>query len=146
MAYVALITWFATILAGLYMLAVWLIERDVTDSGAADSRLPAPVIFTHLGLAVTGLGVWVTYLILDRPVLAWIAVSILALIAMLGVAMFARWIPVYREPEVPGAAQVLTTTGPPEGNFPLVVVCGHGLLAGSTAILVLLTALGVGGS
>lgn len=36
--------------------------------------------------------------------------------------------------------------GPPERNFPLPVVIGHGLFAGTTLALVLLTALGVGGS
>jgi hypothetical protein len=35
--------------------------------------------------------------------------------------------------------------GPPERNFPLPVVIGHGLFAGTTIALVLLTALGVGG-
>lgn len=37
-------------------------------------------------------------------------------------------------------------TVPAEGNFPLVVVAAHGLLATTTIVLVLLTALGVGGS
>jgi hypothetical protein len=36
--------------------------------------------------------------------------------------------------------------GPPERNFPLPVVVGHGLFAATTIALVLLTALGVGGS
>lgn len=36
--------------------------------------------------------------------------------------------------------------GPPERNFPLPVVIGHGLFATTTIALVLLTALGVGGS
>lgn len=36
--------------------------------------------------------------------------------------------------------------GPPERNFPLPVVVGHGIFAGTTIALVLLTALGVGGS
>jgi hypothetical protein len=145
MAYVALITWFVTILPGLYMLAVWLIENDVTDRNTAASRLPTPVIFTHLLLAVTGLGVWVSYLLFGHKVLAWTAFSILGVIALLGAAMFARWIPVYREPDVPGAARVLYPgqAAPPEGSFPVVVVLGHGLLAVSTAVLVLLTALGV---
>ena len=40
MAFAALITWFAAVLLGLYMLAVWLIENDVTDRAAAPSRLP----------------------------------------------------------------------------------------------------------
>jgi hypothetical protein len=144
-AYIALVTWFVTLLPGLYMLAVWLIENDVTDRTTAASRLPNPIIFTHLLLAVTGLCVWVAYLLLGHKILAWAAVSILGLIAVLGATMFLRWIPVYREPVVPGAAQVLSTAqaAPPEGSFPVVVVFGHGLLAVSTAVLVLLTALGV---
>jgi hypothetical protein len=148
MAYVALITWFCTILAGLYMLAVWLIENDKADGNAAASQLRAPVIVTHLLLAVTGLCVWVAYLILDRQALAWGAVTILGLIALLGVAMFARWIPASREPGVPVAAAALPAAppAPPESNFPMVVVAGHGLLALSTVVLVLLTTLGVGAS
>jgi hypothetical protein len=39
-AFAALITWFAAVLLGLYMLAVWLIENDVTDRAATPSRLP----------------------------------------------------------------------------------------------------------
>lgn len=145
MAYVALVTWFVTLLPGLYMLAVWLIENDATDRTTAASRLPIPIILTHLLLAVTGLCVWVAYLLLGHKILAWAAVSILGLIALLGATMFLRWIPVYREPIVPAAAQVLPAAqaAPPEGNFPVVVVFGHGLLAVSTAVLVLLTALGV---
>lgn len=148
MAYIALITWFCTILAGLYMLAVWLIENDAGDGNAAASQLRAPVIFTHLLLAVAGLCVWVAYLILDRQVLAWGAVTILGLIALLGVAMFARWIPASREPGAPvaAAAQPAIQSAPPESSFPVVVVVGHGLLAMSTVVLVLLTTLGVGGS
>jgi hypothetical protein len=146
MAYAALITWFTTILAGLYMLTVWLIEHDMTDASAQASRLPVPVIFSHLLLALTGLGVWAAYLILDRRVLAWAAVSILGLIALLGLAMFARWIPVHREPVLSTAVQGLPAAqaSPPEGAFPLAVVISHGLLAACTAVLVLLTALGVG--
>jgi hypothetical protein len=36
--FVVLITWFAAVLLGLFMLAVWLIENDVTDRGVAPSR------------------------------------------------------------------------------------------------------------
>ena len=147
MAYAALITWFMTILAGLFMLTVWLIERDVTDGGAGSGRLPVPVVCSHLLLALTGLGVWVAYLILDRTVLAWTAVLLLGLIGLLGAAMFARWIPVYREPMVPAAVQVLSAppAPTPESAFPFAVVIGHGLLAVTTIVLVLLTTLGVGG-
>jgi hypothetical protein len=167
MAYVALILWLITAMGGLYMLAVWLIENDVTNKGTAKSRLPIPVIFGHLLLAVSGLAVWVAYLLLDRGVLAWTALFILLGIAMLGATMFARWIPVYRGPVYhpptvavggslgypdgtvaagPGQALTLLYQVPAEGNFPVLIVVGHGMLAVSTLVLVLLTALGVGGS
>ncbi len=165
MRFVALIVWFITALWGLYMLAVWLIENDATRQGNAASRLPLPVILAHVGFAVTGLGVWVAYLLLDRPVLAWTAVGILVVIALLGLTMFARWIPVYRmaddEASVPVAAMSggpaasapgaghagMPGTGslPAEGSFPLLIVLAHGVFAVSTVVLVVLTALGVGG-
>jgi hypothetical protein len=143
---VALITWFGGILAGLYMLTVWLIENDVTGRDTAPSHLPAPVIFTHLLLALTGFGVWVAYLILDREVLAWTAFGLLAMIVLLGLTMFARWIPVYQGPAPPSQPQPSggALAVPAEGNFPLAVVAIHGLLAGITVVLVLLSALGVG--
>ena len=144
MAFAALITWFAAVLLGLYMLAVWLIENDVTDWAAAPSRLPTVIIFTHLGLAAAGLDMWVVYLVLERKIFAWTAVGILGGIAALGATMFLRWIPVYRGParsasqaQLPGGAPAI----PAEGNFPVVVVTVHGLLAVTTLVLALLTAL-----
>ena len=165
MRFVALIVWFVTALWGLYMLAVWLIENDATRPGNSASRLPLPVILAHVTFAVSGLVVWVAYLLLDRPALAWVAVGILVAIALLGFTMFARWIPVYRmaddEISVPvaamaGGAPVAAPEGaagigtlhekPAEGSFPLLIVLAHGVFAVSTVVLVVLTALGVGGS
>jgi hypothetical protein len=147
MGFATVITWFATVLMGLFMLAVWLIENDVTGHGVARSRLPVPVIFAHLGLAATGLSVWVAFLIFNRKSLAWTAVGILIAIAVLGATMFLRWIPVYRGPAraagLPQASGGLVAV-PAEGNFPVVVVTAHGLLAVSTLVLALLTALGNG--
>jgi hypothetical protein len=160
-AFATVIIWFSTVLIGLYMLAVWLIENDVTGHGVMPSRLPVPVIFGHLLLAATGLGVWVAYLVLDQMALAWTAIGILGAIAGLGATMFLRWIPVYRGPvrpatpappsggalaapaipQLPGAALAV----PAEGNFPVTIVITHGLLAVSTLVLALLTAFGVGG-
>jgi hypothetical protein len=61
--------------------------------------------------------------------------------------MFARWIPVYRGPARPAGIAQLSGDAPAvpaEGNFPVVVVAAHGLLAVSTLVLALLTALGPG--
>jgi hypothetical protein len=143
-AFAALITWFAAILLGLFMLAVWLIENDVTDRVVAPSRLPVVIIFAHLSLAAAGLATWVVYLILGRTIFAWAAIGILGGIAVLGATMFLRWIPVYRGP-AGSAGPVQPASGAPavpaEGNFPVVVVAAHGLLAVSTLVLALLTAL-----
>jgi hypothetical protein len=149
MGFATVITWFATVLMGLFMLTVWLIENDVTDQGVAPSRLPVPVIFAHLLLAASGLTVWVAFLIFDRKMLAWTAVGILGAIALLGATMFARWIPVYRAGASPAGGAARASRGvhavPAEGNFPVVVVAAHGLLAVSTLVLALLTALGPAG-
>ncbi len=177
MGFATVITWFATVLMGLFMLAVWLIENDVTGQGVAPSRLPKPVVLVHLLLAATGLLVWVAYLIFSRKELAWTAVGILVAIALLGATMFARWIPVYTGPartasparaagstflsaqpadsalavQAQAANGVLAAPArlgdaelavPAEGNFPVVVVAVHGLLAVSTLVLAVLTALG----
>src|SRR5215470_13316562 len=85
----------------------------------------------------------------DRPALAWASVGILVAIALLGFTMFARWIPVYRTPlAVAGPQEQLLPIKeiPAEGNFPLVIVVAHGTFAVSTLVLVVLTALGFGGS
>lgn len=146
MAYVALIFWFTTMLVGLYMFTIWLIEIDLTDPNASATRLPVAVVVSHMLLVLTGLAVWVFFLILGRPVLAWVAVAILGMIAVLGFAMFARWIPVYREPVVTSGTHPLRPhAAPPESAFPVAVVIGHGLLAVSTLVLVLLTALSKSG-
>jgi hypothetical protein len=143
-AFAALITWFAAILLGLFMLAVWLIENDVTDRVVAPSRLPVIIIFGHLSLAAAGLAMWVAYLVLGRALFAWAAIGILGGIAALGATMFLRWIPVYRGPaRVAGPAQPSggALAVPAEGNFPVAVVAAHGLLAVLTLVLALLTAL-----
>jgi hypothetical protein len=51
---------------------------------------------------------------------------------------------VYRTVVDPGPSLTRSTTVPPERNFPLPVVVVHGILAVTTLVLVLFTALGVG--
>ena len=54
MGIAALVSWLVTAFFGLYLLAVWLIENDVTHRGAVGSRLPGPVILGHVLLAWPG--------------------------------------------------------------------------------------------
>jgi hypothetical protein len=148
MGVAALICWLVTAFGGLYLLAVWLIENDVTHKGATASRLHGSVVFGHVLLALTGLALWVLYLISDADTLGWSALGILGCIAALGLAMFTRWIPVHAEFV---AAEARTGVSaefefPAERAFPVSMVVGHGLFAVTTFTLVLLAVLGVGGS
>jgi hypothetical protein len=53
---------------------------------------------------------------------------------------------VYRAVAAPGPSLTRSAIVPPERNFPLPVVLIHGVLAVTTLVLVLFTALGVGPS
>jgi manganese efflux pump family protein len=140
MGVAALISWLVTAFIGLYLVAVWLIENDVSDRGAIRSRLPGQVIGGHVLLALGGLMVWVLYLLSDEDAVGWATLGILGGIAVLGLAMFTRWIPVHR------AFVAAEFAFPAERAFPVAMVAGHGLLAFTTFTLVMLTVLGVRGS
>jgi hypothetical protein len=77
MSAAALFTWIATILAGLILLVIWIIEYDNEFQSAAKTRLPVPVISAHALLGASGLELWISYLLLDDRRLAWAAVAAL---------------------------------------------------------------------
>jgi hypothetical protein len=144
MSTAALFTWMATIAAGLVLLVIWIIEYDHDFQSEARTRLPVPVISFHVLLAATGLELWVSYILLDDERLAWAAVAALGAVALLGLLMAARWIRVYRAFADPGPSLTRSNAAPAERSFPLPVVIGHGILAVTTLVLVLLTALSAG--
>ena len=146
MRVVALFTWIATIAAGLVLFVIWIIEYDPEFQSAARTRLPVPVISLHAFLGLAGLMVWVSYLLLDRQRLAWATLCVLGAVAVLGLVMAARWLTVYRGVAAPGPSLTRSAIVPPERNFPLPVVLIHGVLAVTTLVLVLFTALGIGPS
>jgi hypothetical protein len=57
MTVAALVAWLLTAGLGLYMFAIWLIEDDGSETEKLPAA-PAPVVFGHAGLAVTGRSVW----------------------------------------------------------------------------------------
>jgi len=162
----ALITWLITAAGGFYLLGTWLARGGVRQQRTGTTRFPAPVIFGHFLLAAAGLVVWIIYLVAGSKPLAWAAFVILLPVALLGFTMFARWLGVYRSaagssPGAAGSADGRTAAGrgatttaapatevavPAERHLPVAVVTAHGLLAATTLVLVLLTAIGVGGS
>jgi hypothetical protein len=173
MSLISLIMWIVTALAGLFLLAIWLIEYDPDFQTAAATRLPVPVVSGHVLLAVGGLAVWIGYLLTDSRLLGWITLADLAVVATLGLTMAIRWIGVYQAKGAPvpestvrsgsrvlagawakadrgapsgSAGQPTELAVPPERHFPVSVVIGHGVLATATIGLVLATTLGVIGN
>jgi hypothetical protein len=174
MGIIALIAGLATAGAGLFLLAIWLIEYDRDYQTSAATRLPIPVISSHALLALTALVFWAAYLLFDSDRMAWVALVLLAGVAVLGLTMAWRWLGVYRSTNAAAAAAAaqgapriggyspgsapggldpaLTRPGsqlgimmPPERHFPVSVVIIHGIFAVTTVIIVLLTTLKVVG-
>jgi hypothetical protein len=140
MGIAALVTWVITAAGGFYLLFTWISRGG--PRRPSTSRFPPALIFGHFALAAIGLVLWIIYVIVDNDTLAWIAFVLLLPVALLGLTMLVRWLPTYRT----RASVTEATDGPAERHFPVAVVGGHGLFAVTTVILVLLTALEVGGS
>jgi len=128
----ALILWVVTALGGFFMLGTWISKGGHRD--VEGSRFPPPLIFGHFLLAATGLVLWIIYVATDEDSLAWISFVIALVVALLGFTMLAKWIPTYRARDTAGS-------GPAERHFPVAIVGGHGVLAATTLVLVLLAAL-----
>jgi hypothetical protein len=104
-----------------------------------------------MGLAATGLVLWIIYIAGDSDTVAWIAVIVLAPVAILGFSMLAIWLQRRNAaaPVTPAAGAGAVQGGedrPAEQHFPVPIVVLHGLLAVATLTLAILAAAGVGGS
>ncbi len=128
MAVAALVTWLLTATGGFIMLGTWLARGGHRPEGR--SRITPGLVFSHFGLAVTGLVIWIIYLATDATALRWIAFALLLLVALLGFTMFGRWLGSRREQTA-------------ESRFPVAVVYLHGLLAAATLVLVFLVSIGL---
>ena len=144
MKWAALITWVLTAGGGFVLLTIWLARGGMQQQREAGNRIRPPLIMSHFLLAAAGLVLWIIYLVADKKALAWIAFVLLLVVATLGFTMFAIWL---RRRRARGAvAEAVTPDTPAEQHFPVSIVGLHGLLAATTLVLVLLTAIGVGGS
>jgi len=139
MKWAALIAWVATAGGGFVMLGIWLRNGGPGQQTQPGQRIRPPLIFSHFGLAAAGLVLWIIYVASESDTLAWIAFVALVPVALLGFAMLAIWIQRRQ-----GASSGSAAGEPAEQRFPVPIVIGHGLLAVTTVVLVLLTAAGVG--
>jgi hypothetical protein len=137
MSTVSLFAWMATVLVGLILLVIWLMEYDSDFQSIAATRLPVPVISSHALLGMGGLAVWGFYLVTDEDRLVEFTLADLAIVATLGLIMAVRWIHVYRTYADPGSSSNAVVVVPPERHFPRPVIVIHGILAVTTIVLVL---------
>jgi hypothetical protein len=141
----ALITWLATAVGGFVLLGTWLTRGGVRQAQAGQSRFPPGLIFGHFLLAAVGLVLWIVFLASDESSgLAWTAFVILIVVALLGFAMFARWLAGRRAAGAPASTAGVGDAGvPAEQHFPIPVVVVHGLVGAVTLVLVLIAALSI---
>jgi len=134
MSWAALITWVLTAGGGFVLLATWLKNGGMNQSGSG--RIRPAFIFTHFLLAATGLVLWIIYVANDSSTIAWIAFVLLLVVALIGFTMFGIWL----------SQRKRRDPAPAEQRFPVAIVGLHGVLAATTLVLVFLAAVGVGGS
>jgi hypothetical protein len=144
MKWAALISWIITAGGGFVLLSIWIARGGMRQQSATGERIRPALILSHFLLAAAGLVLWIVYLANDNDTLAWIAFGALLVVAVLGFTMFGIWLRQRRARA--GAAVPATPDTPAEQHFPVPIVGLHGLLAATTLVLVLLTALEVGES
>jgi manganese efflux pump family protein len=136
MELLTLVVWLATAVGGFALLAVWIQHGGMGD--AAQRRFSKPLPLLHGGTAVISLILFLIYWLGDVSGLREVVLAGLLVTAVLGFAMFGKWLAgVRRRPaHSVGAARVEA----PEDSFPKVLVVIHGIAAVATLVLYLAAA------
>jgi drug/metabolite transporter (DMT)-like permease len=146
----ALGIWIVTILGGAYL---WSFTTGINrpESNARATRLPRSLLFIHPLLALTGLVLWIGYVVSDEPPFAWSALAVLLVGG--GIGSFLAHRTLRDRPRAPLAAAAVTE--PPstpqealaandrraEHQMPVPAIVLHGVLAVGTIVAVLVAAL-----
>jgi len=159
----ALTVWLVAAGSGAYLLGTWISSggslrrrprRAARADGSGGTGVPPLALIGHFGLALSGLVLWVIYMAVGWQALAWAAVGTILLTAGLGMAVLAVGLPAEAvaaphaapNPYPPASARTATTVRPatasaPGRAVPLIIV-GHGVLAFTAILLVVLATLG----
>lgn len=108
LGFAALITWLLDAGSGAYMLSTWIARGGLRRQRATGDRLGSLIVFTHFGMASTGLLVWAIYLATQWALLGWLAVGLLMVVIGLGISTVTLWtpFPAHRSSETPAAMGV----------------------------------------
>ena len=93
MGIATLATWLLTAGIGAYMLRTWIVRGGPRMRRATSDRLPPVVVYGHASLALTGLAVWISYVVSGLAALAWCGACLLMPVIGLGAAMVTVWTP-----------------------------------------------------
>ena len=93
MRFAALISWLLTASMGGFMLRTWLARGGLRRERARVGGLPPQLIFSHAGLALSGLLVWSGYVATGTKAVAWTAVGLLMVAIPLGLCTVTLWTP-----------------------------------------------------
>jgi hypothetical protein len=93
MRFATLISWLVTASLGAFMLRTWLASGGLRRERARVGGLPPQLIFSHAGLALSGLLVWIGYVGSDAKPVAWVAVAMLMATIGLGLCTVTLWTP-----------------------------------------------------
>lgn len=126
----ALVIWTGTACFGLYLLGTWLSHGGLRQQATRITVFPVALIFAHPLLAITGLSLWIVFLVTRRVLYAWCGFGVLSVSAMLGFVMLTRWLVGRGGKHARGAEQ----------HFPARVVVMHGTVGLTTFTLVLIAA------
>jgi hypothetical protein len=88
-----LISWVLTASLGGFMLRTWLASGGLRRERSRAGGLPPQLIFGHMGLAVTGLLLWVGYSVSGSRTVCWAAVAVLTGVIALGICTVTLWTP-----------------------------------------------------
>jgi LmbE family N-acetylglucosaminyl deacetylase len=89
----ALTVWLFTASIGAYMLRTWIARGGLRRQRATGVGAPPALAFGHPSAAVSGLAIWVGYLITGLDALAWVGVGLIATAIILGISMVTLWTP-----------------------------------------------------
>src|ERR1039457_3463584 len=145
MSIAALVAWIITAGSGAYVLGTWIVGAGIRRRSASLTGAPLSVVFGHFGLAAAGMALWIIYLATGWPAVAWIAVAMLLAVVGLGTALVTVGLPCHRDPAMAaGPAGARPPAVAAEARPPILGIAGHGLLAATTVLLVVLAAIGAG--
>jgi hypothetical protein len=137
MSVAATVFWVLTAGVGTYMVTVWRRHGGLSGSPAT-THFPPVRVFSHLGMAVAGLVVWVIFLTTSAAVWSWVALAAAVLAAVLGGLLVRRWA---TDGRLVMSGNDPSAAGLAEQHIQRLPVVLHGVFASITLVVVFLVAL-----